>query len=77
MCGELKHSHVRKLSRRELAYEMAANENLGDWFFGGAIITLLHNLAIYIIKPINIQNTSRQLYVTLNIKRIFYLRKKE
>ena len=47
MSGELKHSHVRKLSRRELAYEMAANENLGDWFLGGggAIIGLLKNLA--------------------------------
>lgn len=41
MCVELKHSHVRKLSRRELAYEMAANENLGDWFFGGG-----HNYVI-------------------------------
>ena len=35
MCGELKHSRERKLSRRELAYEMVTNENLGDWFFWG------------------------------------------
>lgn len=58
MSGELKHSHVRKVieSWRTKRYSQRKPRVLGFFL---AIITLLHNLAIYIIKPINIQNTSR------------------